>query len=385
VAVEVRLTGGAFARASPPPSPPGVEGEEAPPPPPPPAVPGAPLVVRRARGVAVGGAARRERERRRRSARALTATARLRARADEAGPRTQRGRRCPRAAARAACGVRARARLHALRLTLLRLRAARLLPLRLRDAPQQALARALRASLTDFAAAQSGAAVRGVATTDVALKARDARPTAVAARARSKTAHFAPGRALSHAACSHAVPRRPDAAPPRRATQSWPPCEGVAGVIVLTALIDHGHGTDAKRAASALAHACGGDGSTARAALLAALAAASPRGLHVEDLSLVLVSLDTAAPHLRRHSQSGESSIRGRRNSNSGAAPFSGEPSLDDHPSAAAAAALEAMGGGTFAPDELMDGSVRGGAARGSDRAADALARAEAKAEMEGQ
>jgi hypothetical protein len=159
----------------------------------------------------------------------------------------------------------------------------------------------------------------------------------------------------------------------------------VAGVIVLTALIDHGHGSDAKRAAAALEKACGGDGSTARAALLAALAAASPRGLHVEDLSLVLVSLDTAAPHLRRHSQSGDS-VRGRRNSNSGAgAPFSGEPSLDDHPSAAAAAALEAMGGGTFAPDELMDGSVRGGAARGSDRAADALARAEAKAEMEGQ
>ena len=46
---------------------------------------------------------------------------------------------------------------------------------------------------------------------------------------------------------------------------------------------------------------------------------------------------------------------------------------------------VEAMGGGTFAPDDLMDGSVRGGAARGSDRAADALARAEAKAEMEGQ
>jgi hypothetical protein len=160
----------------------------------------------------------------------------------------------------------------------------------------------------------------------------------------------------------------------------------VAGVIVLTALIDHGSGADAKRASAALAAACAGAGSVPRAALLAALAAASPRGLHVEDLTLCLVPLDSAAPHLRGGSRSGRGgegshSQRGGRHSFTGAGAPSGEPSLDeDHPSAAAAAALEAMGGGTFAPDELMDGSVRGGAARGSDRAAAALARAEAKA-----
>ncbi len=126
-------------------------------------------------------------------------------------------------------------------------------------------------------------------------------------------------------------------------------------MIVLTALVDHGTGGEARRGASAMSAACQGE--PARTALLAALAAASPRGLHVEDLSLALVARNKpkAAAAAPASADEEEDDIAERH-----AAAVRGV-----HPSARAAQALRAMGAGSFREEALMDGNVHAGFARG--------------------
>jgi hypothetical protein len=130
------------------------------------------------------------------------------------------------------------------------------------------------------------------------------------------------------------------------------------GVIVLVALVDHGAGPEAKKAARALTDACVVP-DAAREALLAALSAATPRGLSVTDLSLALAN---------RSPLEEDPSVRGapRVSSGSFTEQERGDPATPTgHPSARARAALLSMGAGSFNADTLMDGSVHGGNVRG--------------------
>jgi hypothetical protein len=135
-------------------------------------------------------------------------------------------------------------------------------------------------------------------------------------------------------------------------------------VIVLTALVDHGHGRTARRAAASLASAC--RGAAARATLLEALRSAAPAALRCDDLVLALPD-----PHASEEGSSGGGAHGGPRGAGHSAAAVApvaaaGAGSFSSHPAARAKAALRAMGAGSFSEDAFMDGSVHGGFARGT-------------------
>jgi hypothetical protein len=167
------------------------------------------------------------------------------------------------------------------------------------------------------------------------------------------------------------TPLRLRVAPP----QCWPPSgDAFPGVIVMTALVDHGGGRGGRRAHEAALGSLRGAG--AHAALLAALRTAAPRALTVQALTVPRLDGGLRGENSVRgggaagDSPSGPpgSSLRSEPGGSSARSSGGGKMSFSLHPGAGAADALRRQGAsGSFTEDSFLDGSVHGGFGRGDD------------------